>query len=287
MLKSTIRAIRQLLDEQRLLALAVIDESGGPYAGLLPFAVLSDHRSVLIHASRMSRHSQGLAAGARVGILLHEQDGPDKDPLQIKRATFECRVHPYERQSADWTCCARHLPAAVPGQPDHFPARRLHAVPARVRARAVCRRVRARGGHRARRRRAAGGDRGLSDVGGFTNGGCSEGTVLMARSPVQSLHNQRTQANGRPMPHAQSSLTECWLTVLTSTTEHAHRCPLCPYSRRHVSHSLAACNSPMNDKPPRHCLVKRSGSVTQTLPSSPTNEQRTLSPDFSDSRLDP
>jgi putative heme iron utilization protein len=102
MLKSTIRAIRELLDEQRLLALAVIDESGGPYAGLLPFTVLPDHRSVLIHASRMSRHSQGLAAGARVGILLHEQDGPDKDPLQIKRATFECSVHPYERQSADW-----------------------------------------------------------------------------------------------------------------------------------------------------------------------------------------
>lgn len=102
MLKSTIRAIRKLLDEERLLALAVIDASGGPYAGLLPFAVLPDHRSVLIHASRMSRHSQGLATGARVGILLHEQDGPDKDPLQIKRATFECRVQPYERQSEDW-----------------------------------------------------------------------------------------------------------------------------------------------------------------------------------------
>jgi putative heme iron utilization protein len=103
MLKSTIRAIRRLLDEQRLLALAVIDESGGPYAGLLPFAVLPDHRSVLIHASRMARHSQGLAAGARVGILLHEQDGLDKDPLQIERATFECRVHPFERHGEDWT----------------------------------------------------------------------------------------------------------------------------------------------------------------------------------------
>ena len=39
MLKSTARTIRELLDEQRLLALAVIPD-GAPYAGLLPFIVL-------------------------------------------------------------------------------------------------------------------------------------------------------------------------------------------------------------------------------------------------------
>jgi putative heme iron utilization protein len=101
MLKSTIKALRTLLDEQRVLSLAVLAE-GVPYAGLLPFVTLPQHDGVLIHASRLSKHSQGLAEGARVGMLLHEQDGPEKDPLQIKRVTFECVVTPFERKSDAW-----------------------------------------------------------------------------------------------------------------------------------------------------------------------------------------
>ncbi len=101
MLKSTARSIRELLDEQRLLALAVIAD-GAPYAGLLPFIVLPAYAGVMIHASRLSKHTQGLTEGARVGILLHEQYAAGKDPLQIKRATFECIVRPLERKGAEW-----------------------------------------------------------------------------------------------------------------------------------------------------------------------------------------
>jgi len=100
-LKSTIKALQALLDQQRVLSLAVLAE-GVPYAGLLPFVPLPRHDGVLIHASRLSKHSQGLAAGARVGVLLHEQDAPGKDPLQIKRVTFECVVMPFERKSDAW-----------------------------------------------------------------------------------------------------------------------------------------------------------------------------------------
>jgi hypothetical protein len=56
MLKSTARSIRELLDDQRLLALAVIAD-GAPYAGLLPFVVLPAYRGVMIHASRLSKHT--------------------------------------------------------------------------------------------------------------------------------------------------------------------------------------------------------------------------------------
>lgn len=101
MLKSTARSIRELLDAQRVLALAVVAD-GAPYVGLLPFVVLPAYAGVLVHASRLSRHTQGLIDGTRVGILLHEQYAPGKDPLQIKRATFDCIVHRLERKSADW-----------------------------------------------------------------------------------------------------------------------------------------------------------------------------------------
>jgi len=101
MIKATARAIRELLDGQRVLALAVNVDSQ-PYAGLLPFAVLPEYAGVLIHASRLSRHSQGLGEGGTVCVLLHEQLGPDSDPLQLKRASLDCRVHAIERGSEDW-----------------------------------------------------------------------------------------------------------------------------------------------------------------------------------------
>ena len=95
------KAIRELLDGQRVLSLAVIAD-GAPYAGLLPFVVLPRYAGVMVHASRLSKHTQGLTADARAGVLVHEQDGPEKDPLQIKRATFECLVRPIERKSEAW-----------------------------------------------------------------------------------------------------------------------------------------------------------------------------------------
>ena len=57
---------------------------------------------MLVHASQLARHTQGLGAGAHVGILVHEQDGPEKDPLQIERLMFDCTVQPFERMSPDW-----------------------------------------------------------------------------------------------------------------------------------------------------------------------------------------
>jgi putative heme iron utilization protein len=114
MLKSTARAIRALLDGQRILSLAVL-VNGAPFAGLLPFVPTIDYSGVIIHASRLSRHTAGLAAGVRAAVLLHEQDGPEKDPLQIKRASFECDVHPLERTGEEWTAERERYLARFPG----------------------------------------------------------------------------------------------------------------------------------------------------------------------------
>jgi len=113
MLKSTARLIRTLLDGERVLSLAVLVD-GAPLAGLLPFVALDDYAGVMIHASKLSRHTAGLAAGARAAVLLHEQDGRDKDPLQLKRASFECDVHPLEREGEAWTAGRERYLARFP-----------------------------------------------------------------------------------------------------------------------------------------------------------------------------
>jgi putative heme iron utilization protein len=114
MLKSTIRDLRGLLERERVLSVAVL-AGNVPYAGLLPFAPLADCSGVLVRASRLARHSQGLGADAIVTALVHESDGPEKDPLQLQRVSFECRVRPLERGSAEWQSGRESYLARFPG----------------------------------------------------------------------------------------------------------------------------------------------------------------------------
>ena len=101
--KSTICDLRSLLDEQRVLSLALtLPPDGLPYAGLLPFVSSPDRQGVLVRASKLARHSRGMIGGARVCVLIHERDDETKDPLQLKRVTFECTVQPLERDTAEW-----------------------------------------------------------------------------------------------------------------------------------------------------------------------------------------
>ena len=103
MLKSTIKDVQALFSEQRVLSLALsLPPDGHAYAGLLPFIVDSDRVALIVRASKLARHSRGLVGGARVCALIHEKDDTSKDPLQLRRVTFECTVEPLARDTPEW-----------------------------------------------------------------------------------------------------------------------------------------------------------------------------------------
>jgi hypothetical protein len=86
-----VEVLRSLLTDRRVLSLAVLVDDQ-PVIGLLPFAVTSDYRALIVHASRLARHTRGLADGAPFDALVHELDTDDVDPMQVKRATFRGTV---------------------------------------------------------------------------------------------------------------------------------------------------------------------------------------------------
>jgi putative heme iron utilization protein len=81
--------VRSLLTTRRVLSLAVVVE-GAPVIGLLPFAVTPDVRALVVHASRLARHTRGLTDGAPFDALLHDPD--DSDPMQVNRVTLRGTV---------------------------------------------------------------------------------------------------------------------------------------------------------------------------------------------------
>ena len=80
-----------LLTRERVLSLGVLVE-GKPVVGVLPFLALPDPGSLLVHASRLARHSQGLFPGAAYGAAIQAPDDRDRDPLRLPRVTFEGQV---------------------------------------------------------------------------------------------------------------------------------------------------------------------------------------------------
>jgi putative heme iron utilization protein len=93
--------LHQLLAGQRVLSLSVIVDDK-PYVGLLPFVPRPDFGALVIHASSLARHTRGLRAGASFGALIHADDSPDRDPLQLPRLSLQGTVRPIPRGEAEW-----------------------------------------------------------------------------------------------------------------------------------------------------------------------------------------
>ena len=148
--------------------------------------------AVLVHASRSARHTQGLTAGAHAGILVHEQDAQDKDPLQMERLMFDCTVQPFERKSPEWEAGREAVPHTVPRQPHHIHSRRLHALSTAVRGGHVRRGVWSRDGHR------TAGHPATRRVGLNRVGGCAG--AVKARAPCCLMRSLHVQCVGVPRP---------------------------------------------------------------------------------------
>lgn len=106
--------LRQMLTEQRVLALGVVVD-GEPVVGLVPYAVVPDFSALVVQASRLARHSQGLKDGARWSGVVHEPLAEDADPLQVARLVVEGDVAPVQPSDPEFEAASRAFLARVPG----------------------------------------------------------------------------------------------------------------------------------------------------------------------------
>lgn len=80
----TLSLLRRLVTESRILTLAV-QPADEMVLGVLPFLAEADLQSLIVHASRLAKHSRGLVAGAPFSAAIHEPDHADADPLALPR----------------------------------------------------------------------------------------------------------------------------------------------------------------------------------------------------------
>ena len=112
--REVLEAIRGMMTSHRVLGLAVIVD-GDPEASLLPYALRPDLGAVYVQASGLARHSRGLQPGARAGVLIHENEAADADPLQTRRMTVQATVTVLERDGEAFAAARKIFVARFPG----------------------------------------------------------------------------------------------------------------------------------------------------------------------------
>lgn len=100
--------LKALLDTERVLSVAVAVD-GRPVAALLPFVPSGDYTRVFVQASALARHSKGLGQGATIGVLVHQADALERDPMQLQRLMVEATVAVVPRGSTEFDAAAGRL----------------------------------------------------------------------------------------------------------------------------------------------------------------------------------
>lgn len=74
----------------------------GPYVSWVAYACEPDFSALILHLSRLAKHTRLLAAEPRVSIALSEADSGEGDPQQLARLTLQGQIVEVARQAPDY-----------------------------------------------------------------------------------------------------------------------------------------------------------------------------------------
>lgn len=94
-------ALKSLLENRPVAALATLHK-GEPAVSMVPFALLPNSTSFVIHVSRLATHTNDMLANPAVALLVTASaDGADSS-LALPRASIQARARPCEPESPDY-----------------------------------------------------------------------------------------------------------------------------------------------------------------------------------------
>ncbi len=88
-----------LLHGQRWACLGTLDK-GLPFVSWAAFAL--DKSGLLLHLSRLAKHTRNIIVDSTVSISISEPDNGDSDPQQLARITLEGKALKLERESEEY-----------------------------------------------------------------------------------------------------------------------------------------------------------------------------------------
>jgi len=105
--------LQRLLQAQRLAALATLHR-GEPAVSMVPFALLPECGSALIHVSRLATHSKDMLEQPAVALLFMAEAQADDNPLARPRLSLKGRARPCPPESPRYAAARAAYLARLP-----------------------------------------------------------------------------------------------------------------------------------------------------------------------------
>ena len=99
------RALAQLLNEQRVAALATLEADGAPAVSMVPFALEPAQGCVVLHVSALAQHTGNMEREPRVSLLVMQPEQAGEPVHALPRVTLFGRASTPQRDSPAWLAC--------------------------------------------------------------------------------------------------------------------------------------------------------------------------------------
>ncbi len=99
------RALRDLLNQQRTAALGTLGADGAPFVSLVPYAVDTRQRCLVIHVSGLAAHTGNLQREPRVSLLVSENPAANGPVHALPRVTLEATAELLAPGTAEALAC--------------------------------------------------------------------------------------------------------------------------------------------------------------------------------------
>jgi putative heme iron utilization protein len=111
--------LRQLLQRQEVAALATLHRDE-PFASMVPYALLSAGKGLVVHVSRLATHTQDMVAHPKVSLLVVAERTPEVAAQALERATLQCEARPCPPDDADHADAKRRYLERFPSSEPMF-----------------------------------------------------------------------------------------------------------------------------------------------------------------------
>ena len=108
------RALAQLLHEQRAAALATLEADGAPAVSMVPFALEPGQGCIVLHVSALAQHTGNMEREPRVSLLVMQAEQAGQPVHALPRLSLLGRARTPESGSAAWAACRAAYLARFP-----------------------------------------------------------------------------------------------------------------------------------------------------------------------------
>lgn len=108
------RALRELLNAQRVASLGTINTEGGPFVSMVPFVVEPSAACLVIHVSLLAPHTRNLLTNPVVSVMVIQPEVAGEPVHALPRISMNGRAARLQPESPSWLAARQAYLARFP-----------------------------------------------------------------------------------------------------------------------------------------------------------------------------